>query len=199
MRNKIDTTALQENNVSFSQFPEASPNNADVLNFSSQLFEDFLDDSLLLQFDNGDVLDFDDGLDKFFNSPMLDSLIKKECTLDSLNVNSLAEGTYNGTFTAVRSFNRFWNTHEFDEQVDSQLFALRYSYTNSDGFEGLCYMFHNERNVLLSHYVVKLVPKRQNKEPSKKFSTIGQLFKFPTNLNKTHLLTPQLTNYRTQQ
>ena len=101
---------------------------------------------------------------------MLDSLVKKECTLDSLNVNSLAEGTYNGTFTTVRSFNRFWNTHEFDEQVDTQLFALRYSYTNSDGFEALCCMFHNERNVLLSHYVVKLVPKHQNKEPSKNWS-----------------------------
>ena len=72
-----DQLTLQENNVSFSQFPEDLPNNPDVLNFSSQLFEDFLDDSLLLQFDNGDVLDFDDGLDKFFNSPMLDSLVKK--------------------------------------------------------------------------------------------------------------------------
>ena len=119
-------TALLENNVSFSQFPQDLPNNPDVLNFSSQLFEDFLDDSLLLQFDDGDVLDFDDGLYKFFNSPMLDSIIKKEYTLDSLNVNSLAEVTYNGTFTAVRSFNRFWNIHEFHEQVDPQLFALRY-------------------------------------------------------------------------
>ena len=127
----------------FTQFAEDLPNNADVLNFSSKLFEDFLDDPLLLQFDHGDMLDFDAGVDKCFNTLMPDSLIKKECTFDSLNVNSLAEGTYNGTFTAVRSFSRFWNKHEFDEQVDPQLFASRYSYTTTDGFEALCYMFHN--------------------------------------------------------
>ena len=168
-------TTLEENNVSFTQFPDLFTTNADVLNFSSQMFEDFIDDPELLQFDDGGVLDFDDGLDSIFNSPMLDSLIKKECTLDSLNVNSKAEGTYNTTFTAVRSLNRFWNTHEFDAQVDPLLFSLKSSYTTKDGFEALCYMFHNERNILLSHYVVKLVPdpSRQKKGSKKKFLTGG--------------------------
>ena len=168
-------TTLEENNVSFTQFPELFTTNADVLNFSSQMFEDFIDDPELLQFDDGGVLDFDDGLDSIFNSPMLDSLIKKECTLDSLNVNSKSEGTYNTTFTAVRSLNRFWNTHKFDAQVDPLLFSLKSSYTTKDGFEALCYMFHNERNILLSHYVVKLVPdpSRQKKGSKKKFLTGG--------------------------
>ena len=66
-------TTLEENNVSFTQFPELFTTNADVLNFSSQMFEDFIDDPELLQFDDGGVLDFDDGLDSIFNSPMLDS------------------------------------------------------------------------------------------------------------------------------
>ena len=66
---------------------------------------------------------------------MLGSLIEKECTLDSLNVNPKAEGKFNTTLMAVRSFNRFWNTHKFSQQIDAQLFAVRYSYTIKDGLK----------------------------------------------------------------
>ena len=51
-------TTLEENNVPFTQFPELFTTNTDVLNFSSQMFEDFIDDPEFLQ----------------FNSPMLDKL-----------------------------------------------------------------------------------------------------------------------------
>ena len=103
-------------------------------------------------------MEFDDRLDKIFNFPMLDCLIEKECTLNSLNVNPKAESTCNTTLPAVHSFNRFWNTREFWQQIGYQLFTVRYSNTAKDGFEALFYMFHNERNGLLSHYIVKLVP-----------------------------------------
>ena len=74
-------TTLQENNVSFTNFPEDLPNNPDVLNFSSQLFEDFLDDPLLLQFDDGDVLDFDDGLISFLTLRCLIHSLKRNAHL----------------------------------------------------------------------------------------------------------------------
>ena len=70
-------TTLQEDNVSFTQYPELLPTNVDMLNFSTQIFDDFFDQELLHQFDDGGGLEFDDGLDKIFNSRCLILSLKR--------------------------------------------------------------------------------------------------------------------------
>ena len=167
----LDGTRLAEENVTFSQpaAPVFSQESFDVFDFPTQMFEEFVDDGIfeMFGFDDEGILDFvDDSIDMFsgYESALLETLINKECTLDDLNVNAKGEGTYRGTFTAVRSLNRFWNDHPFNPDCEPTLCTLRYRFQSKDGFAALCTMFHDERNILLAHYVVKLVPTFKKKD-----------------------------------
>ena len=151
-----DGIPIPEDNVTFSQ--QEYDKDTALFDFDTQIFEDFLDDSSYFQFEDDAILDFTDENDPCYDSPLLHNLINKECTLDDLNVNAKAVGTYEGTYTAVRSFNRFWRNHPYDVQTEPSLCAIQYKFNTYDGFEALCNIFHDERNVLLSHYVVKMVP-----------------------------------------
>ena len=73
-----------------------------------------------------------------YDSPFLNAIIEKECTLDDLRVHPIAEKTIKGTLTAVRSFNRFWATHIFNPSTEQELFNVRAKYLACiDGFHTL--------------------------------------------------------------
>ena len=59
-----------------------------------------------------------------YNSPFLNAIIEKECTLDDLRVHPIAEKTINGTLTTVRSFNHFGATHIFNPSTEQELFNV---------------------------------------------------------------------------
>ena len=48
------------------------------------------------------------------DSPLLEQLLNNVGKLDSLDAKPCADSTYDGIFTAVRSFNFFWNNRSFD-------------------------------------------------------------------------------------
>ena len=102
---------------------------------------------------------------KDLNSPLFEQLVKNETCLDDLDVGSCADSTYSTTHVAIRSFNFWWNKHKFSPQTEANLFAVRskYSYT-VDGFEALCRAMHFERNILLAHYVSKMIRRKEKQK-----------------------------------
>ena len=106
-----------------------------------------------------------DELTKKCTSPLFDCLVQKACNLDDLKGGPKAEKTYTATQTAIRSFNFFWMNHLFDQQKEPELYAIRAKYGHMwDGFQALCSGSHVERNVMLAHYVTKMVKRVQVKE-----------------------------------
>ena len=60
--------------------------------------------------------------------------------------------------------------HSFDPQKESELYAVRSKYGHMwDGFQALCSASHVERNVLLAHYVTKMVKRVEPKENNQNF------------------------------
>ena len=52
----------------------------------------------------------------------------------------------------------FWLNHFFNEVTEPALYAIRYKYGDMlDGFQALCTASHQERNIILAHYVTKMV------------------------------------------
>ena len=103
--------------------------------------------------------------DNNFDSELLQQLIDKECTVDDLLCNPRSEKTYNSTFTAIRSFNRFWATHHFNSTTESSVLSLKMKYAgSSDGFHALCLAGHTERNIMLCHFIAKVNPFNQSKK-----------------------------------
>ena len=99
-----------------------------------------------------------DNLTANCSSPLYECLVKKSTTLDDLNVGCKADKTYTTTYTAIRSFNFFWLNHSFNERTEPALYAIRYKYGDMlDGFQALCTSSHQERNIILAHYVTKMV------------------------------------------
>lgn len=91
-------------------------------------------------------------------SPLFESLCHQETTLDNLQCGSAKDATYRTTYTAIRKLNQFWNEHQFDELSEPTLCAIRTRFSSYvDGFASLCSMTHGERNVVLSHWVAKVV------------------------------------------
>ena len=52
------------------------------------------------------------------DSPLLQKLCENVGKLDCLNAKPSANSTYKHMITATRSFNDFWNIHEFDKETD---------------------------------------------------------------------------------
>ena len=99
-----------------------------------------------------------DNLTANCSSPLYECLVQKSTTLDDLNVGCKADKTYTTTYTAIRSFNFFWLNHSFNEVTEPALYAIRYKYGDMlDGFQALCTASHQERNIILAHYVTKMV------------------------------------------
>ena len=92
------------------------------------------------------------------SSPLYECLVQKSTKLDDLNIGSKADKTYTTTYTAIRSFNFFWLNHPFNSVTEPTLYSLRYKFGDMlDGFQALCTASHEERNVILAHYVTKMV------------------------------------------
>jgi hypothetical protein len=97
-------------------------------------------------------------LTKDCTSPLLHSLILAETKLDDLDVGEKADGTYDSTETAVRSFNFWWHNHAFCVKTEPSIYKLRFQYGQMlDGSQALCSATHIERNTLLSHWVSKMI------------------------------------------
>ena len=97
-------------------------------------------------------------------SPLYESLVENATTLDDLDVGDKADGTYAATYTAIKSFNFWWMNHTFLPQ-NTQLYAVKFKYGDMvDGFQALCSASHQERNILFSHYVTKMVKRKLTKK-----------------------------------
>jgi hypothetical protein len=78
--------------------------------------------------------------------------------LDDLVGGSAQDATYNHTRTAIRSFNFFWQHHPFNESTEPSLYGLKSKYGDFfDGFQALCTASHSERNIMLAHFVTKMI------------------------------------------
>ena len=109
-------------------------------------------------------------------APLLQKLCDNFGKLDSLNAKPSADSTYENMITATRSFNDFWNNHEFNKEKDPLLYALRERYGDMlDGFQALCSCTHEERNILLSHYVanVRSLSKKKIKTEQEKLVPVS--------------------------
>jgi len=119
----------------------------------------------------------DDDKDESFDSELLCELIEKECTLDNLKIRIKADKTFDGTHTAVRSFNRFWATTFFNPDTEKSIHQLKLKFADArDGFHALCQATHFERNIMLLHYVAGVKPANANsksKGPKNTFITGG--------------------------
>ena len=105
-----------------------------------------------------------DALTKDCCSPLYERLVEQLTTLDDLDVGDQSENTYKTTYTAIRSFNFWWMNHEFLRQ-NQTLYAIKFKYGDYlDGFQVLCSASHEERNVLFSHYVAKMVKRRESQK-----------------------------------
>ena len=83
-------------------------------------------------------------------SLLFEQLVKLETKLDDPDVGS------------IRSFNFWWKNHSFNAQKEPGLYALKLKLGHlEDGFEALCYGTHSERNILLAHYVTKMIRMKQ--------------------------------------
>jgi hypothetical protein len=146
----------------------------EVFDFDSQVFHSFLKEFPVESEQACADVPVEQQISAFeeFDSRLLKAMIQKECSLDDLKVKPKAEKTYKGTFTAVRSFNRFWATHPFNPLTEDLVCQLRDKYsTADDGFHALCLAEHSERNIMLSHYVAKVLP--YDKTNKKEFVTGG--------------------------
>jgi hypothetical protein len=93
-----------------------------------------------------------------YNSPLFEQLLIQETSLDDLEIGDSKDGTYKSTYTAVRKLNAFWEQYQFDAAKEPTLFKLRCSFSSLyDGFAAFCAMSHAQRNILLAHWVVKMV------------------------------------------
>jgi hypothetical protein len=93
-----------------------------------------------------------------FRSPLFEQLRKQETSLDDLEIGDSKDGTYKATYTAVRKLNMFWEQHQVDRTTEPTLYKLRSSFSSFlDGFAAFCAMSHAQRNILLAHWVVKMV------------------------------------------
>jgi hypothetical protein len=78
--------------------------------------------------------------------------------LDDLAGSKAEEATYRHTRTAIRSFNFFWQHHNFDKFCEPTLYELKSKYADMvDGFQALCSATHSEQNIMLAHYVKKMI------------------------------------------
>ena len=99
---------------------------------------------------------------KNLSSPLFEQLVQKETRLDDLVVGSSKDSTYVTTYVAVRSFNFWWNMHKFNRETEANLFDVRSKFAYAvDGFEGICHAMHAERNILLAHYVSKMLRRKE--------------------------------------
>ena len=106
------------------------------------------------------------------SSALYECLVNKRCQLDDLDVGSKAEKTYSTTYTASTSFNFFWMHHNFCPEKEPGLCNLREKFGDmNDGFAALCSASHAERNVLLAHYVSKMVKRVEVKQGDISFVT----------------------------
>ena len=80
--------------------------------------------------------------------------------MDDLKAGSKAEKSYDASRTAIRSFNFWWQNHDFEKNknVETSLYAVQTKYADMlDGFQALCSASHTERNIMFSHYVTKMM------------------------------------------
>ena len=106
-----------------------------------------------------------DDLTKDCNSPLFEFLVEKVCSLDDLKVGPKADKTYDSSRTAIRSFNFWWKSHNFNIELEPTLYNIRAKYGDMlDGFQALCTASHQERNVMLAHYVTKMIKRVEVKE-----------------------------------
>jgi hypothetical protein len=72
-----------------------------------------------------------------------------------------ADKTFDGTHTAVQSFNRFWATACFNPLTEQSVHFLKINFAGSrDGFHALCLASHVQRNIMLSYYVAGIKRKK---------------------------------------
>ena len=68
--------------------------------------------------------------------------------------------------------------YNFNRETESHLFAVWSKFAHEvDGFEGLCHAVHAERNVLLAHYVSKMIQRKEkqnNGDLSRQYNGINQ-------------------------
>ena len=106
-----------------------------------------------------------DDLTKDCNSPLFEFLVEKVCSLDDLKVGPKADKTYDSSRTAIRSFNFWWKSHNFNLELEPTLYKSRAKYGDMlEGFQALCTASHQERNVMLAHYVTKMIKRVEVKE-----------------------------------
>jgi len=76
-----------------------------------------------------------DDLTKDCNSPLFEFLVEKVCSLDDLKVGLKADKTYDSSRTAIRSFNFWWKSHNFNIELEPTLYNIRAKYGDMlDGF-----------------------------------------------------------------
>jgi hypothetical protein len=84
--------------------------------------------------------------------------MQSETRLGSIECGEKADNTYASTYRAVKSFNFWWMNHTFNMHRDPQLYKLRFAYADMvDGFQALCACSHEQRNILLTFWVCKMV------------------------------------------
>jgi hypothetical protein len=91
-------------------------------------------------------------------SPLFKALIESETKIGSIECGEKSDHTYANTYRAVKSFNFWWMNHQFDLQKDPEVYKLRLSFADMvDGFQALCACTHEDRNILLTYWVCKMV------------------------------------------
>lgn len=105
-----------------------------------------------------------DSLTQQCSSPLYELLVDAGTKLDDLNVGAKSDKTYTTTYTAIRSFNFFWLHHNFSQATEPSLHAIKHKFGDMvDGFQAICSATHHERNILLAHYVSKMMKRTDSR------------------------------------
>jgi hypothetical protein len=137
-------------------FPSKQPVNNCLQNLND--YNDAVNESIEMQLTPAEYRQ----LSQSCSSKLWENLLQQTTKLDDLEVGSSFAGTNKLTYTAIRSFNYWWQNHTFTPQ-HSLLYSVRDKFSHMvDGFQALCSSTHQERNILFSHFVSKMTKRTPN-------------------------------------